>query len=86
MTELPQTIQLVHGILEHVGDAYVAGHSYVDDQGRWILQLGLGDGGGDRELNVVEGDTVEFAGATWKVATVNEPSADATELATLARV
>ncbi|MBM7783333.1 hypothetical protein [Tenggerimyces flavus] len=75
MTELPQTIEIVHGVLEHVGDAYVAGHRYVDESGRRVLQLGLGDESGDRDVSVVEGDTFEFAGATWKVSSVYEPAA-----------
>ncbi len=85
MTELPRTMEIVHGVLEQVGDAYVAGHSYVDENGRWVLQLGLGDGAGDREVSVVKGDTFEFVGATWKVATVYEPAAG-DEVASVVRV
>lgn len=74
-TELPESITIAKAILDRVTEnALVAGHSLVDDEGRWILQLGLEDSTGERQLELMEGDSFEFAGGTWRVAKVYEPN------------
>jgi hypothetical protein len=84
---LPDTIQLAKTILSRLGEADIAGDSYVDDQGRWIVELGLMDEEGSRDLKLIEGDTFDFVGRTWKVSKVYEPSiAERGPVAKLTRV
>ena len=60
---------------------YVTGSSRTDAEGRAILRLGLSEASGTRDIEVNEGDTIEFAGATWRVTKINthrpQPSTDA---------
>lgn len=50
---------------------YVTGNSRTDAEGRAVLRLGLSEESGTRDFEVNEGDTVEFAGATWRVTKIN---------------
>ncbi|MFC7623647.1 hypothetical protein [Microlunatus sp. GCM10028923] len=50
---------------------YVTGSSRTHDDGRPLLRLGLSEESGARDLEVGEGDTFDFAGATWQVTKVN---------------
>lgn len=89
-SELPETITIAKTIPSRVHDDYgsvVVGDSRLDDQGRWIVGLGIHDAGGDRDVDVQEGDTFEFAGAMWKVTQVREPTtATRGRVATLTKV
>ncbi len=84
---LPASLTLMKRMLERVDEAGIAGHSYVDEQGRWALQLQISDGGRAQLISVFEGDSVEFAGATWTVSEVVEPTTtERGPVATLTRV
>lgn len=54
-------------------NSMITGDSF-DDQGSWVVEIGINDESGNRGITVVEGDTFEFADATWRVDKVYEPS------------
>ncbi|MBM7783339.1 hypothetical protein JOD67_000019 [Tenggerimyces flavus] len=84
---LPASLILMKRMLERVDEAGISGHSYVDEQGRWVLQLQISDGGRAQLVSVFEGDSVEFAGTTWTVSEVLEPTTvERGKVATLTRV
>lgn len=86
-SDLPDTIEISKALLKHVGDASVAGHTYIDDQGLLIVRLSALDDAGKREIHVHEGDVFDFAGAKWRMAIVHEPTiATRGRVATLTRV
>jgi hypothetical protein len=86
--ELPKTIELVDAIPERVhAQATVAGHNGFDADGSLVVQLSIADEAGDSFLTLREGEQFEFAGATWTVAKVHQPTSDQHRaVATLARV
>lgn len=53
---------------------HVIGDSLVNEQGQWVVELDLIEQSGKRGIDVVEGDEFEFAGGTWRVAKVYEPT------------
>ena len=85
--ELPETIELSKALLYRVGSASMAGHTYVDEQGRWIVRISSVDDAGKHEIHIREGETLKFVGATWKLTKVYEPTtATRGPVATLTRV
>lgn len=87
-SELPETLEIHKTIPTRAGDsASLGGHNAIDAQGRWIVQLSIHDDAGGRLVNLFEEDTFEFAGATWQVSKIAEPSTRTRGLvATLTRV
>jgi hypothetical protein len=76
-TELPETIELVDTIPERVTpQATIAGHNGFDAEGNRVVQLSIADGAGDSFLTLREGERFEFAGASWNVTKVDEPTTD----------
>lgn len=78
-SERTETLTIAKTIRETVVDGqrvvgHVAGGSWIDEQGRWVLGLGLSERSGSRDIDLLEGDEFEFAGATWKVTKVYEPT------------
>jgi hypothetical protein len=72
-SDLPGTIELHQGIPRRLGGGeFIGGSSYLDDQGRLEVDRTLDDQAGERDIQCHEGDTFEFAGATWRVTTVFE--------------
>ncbi|MCO6009255.1 hypothetical protein NE236_30220 [Actinoallomurus purpureus] len=72
-SDLPGTIEL-HQSIPHPleGGTVIGGSSYLDDQGRLEVRLAIKDDAGERRIRHHEGDTFEFAGATWRVTKVFE--------------
>ncbi|MBF6332354.1 hypothetical protein [Nocardia transvalensis] len=71
----PETITIHKTILTTTASgAGVSAGSAVDDQGRWVVRLSVGSGPDSLFIDVVEGDTFQFEGDTWKVTKVFEPS------------
>jgi hypothetical protein len=65
----------------------IGGNSYLDDQGRLEVRLAIKDAAGERDIRCHEGDTFEFAGATWQVTRVFEPTLSGrSRVATLSKV
>jgi Family of unknown function (DUF6406) len=72
-SHLPNTIELHQSIPDRLGaGAVIGGSSYLDDQGRLEVRLAIKDDTGERRIQRHEGDTFEFAGATWKVTKIFE--------------
>lgn len=85
--QLPEVMEIEKTIPNRIGGSVLGGDSYVDEQGRWIVELHVSDGESRRLLHVVEGESVEFAGMTWRVTDVVEPTtATRGQVATLRRV
>jgi hypothetical protein len=86
--DLPQTIQVWKTKPANVGPTSgLGGHNGRDEQGRKVVQLSIHDDAGDQFVTLFEGETFEFAGATWQVTTIAEPSTDTRgDVATLTRV
>jgi hypothetical protein len=87
-SDLPGTIEL-HQSIPHPlgGGAVIGGSSYLDDQGRLEVRLAIKDAAGERSIRRHEGDTFEFAGATWRVTKVFEAYAGGRpRVATLSKV
>lgn len=85
--QLPAVLEIYKTIPSRINDSLIGGDSYVDEQGRWVVELHVAEGGGRQLLRVVEGDSVAFAGATWAVENVGEPTSQAQGcVATLTRV
>ncbi len=76
-SELPESIELVDAIPERVTpQATVAGHNGFDGEGHRVVQLSIADEAGDRFLTLREDERFEFAGASWSVTKVDEPTTD----------
>jgi Family of unknown function (DUF6406) len=72
-SDLPSTIELHQSIPDRLGGGVViGGSSYLDDQGRPEVRLSLKDDTGERRIRRHQGDTFEFAGATWRVTEIFE--------------
>jgi hypothetical protein len=72
-SHLPSTIELHQSIPDRLGGgAVIGGSSYLDDQGRLEVRLAIKDDTGERRIQRHEGDTFEFAGATWQVTKIFE--------------
>lgn len=86
--DLPDMIELYESIPNPLGSgAFIAGDSYLDDQGRLEVRLAIDDDAGERDIRHHEGDTFEFAGATWRVTKIFEPmAAGRSSVATLSRI
>ena len=74
-----ESLTIVKAVLLNVYDGervvgQVAGDSWIDEQGRWTLGLGLDEARGARDIDLLEGDEFEFVGGTWRVAKVYEPT------------
>ena len=75
-SDLPSTIELHQSIPNPLeGGAVIGGSSYLDDQGRLEVRLAIKDAAGERTVRGHEGDTFDFAGATWQVTKVFEAHA-----------
>jgi hypothetical protein len=87
-SDLPDTIELHEGIPDHLGGgAALGGYSYLDDQGRLKVDMTVNDNAGERDIQCHEGDSFEFAGATWQVTKIFETYTDGRpHVATLSRV
>jgi hypothetical protein len=87
-SDLPDTIELYRGIPDPFGGgAVIGGSSYGDDQGRLEVRLAIKDGAGERSIRCHEGDTFEFAGATWRVTEVFHASVGGrSRVATISKV
>lgn len=87
-SDLPGKIEIYHGIPDRPKKGtFVAGDSYLDEQGRLELDLTIVDDAGERDVRCHEGDTFEFAGASWKVTEISAPSMGGrARLASLSRV
>lgn len=84
--DLPRTITIAKAIPTRVGDATLGGGSYIDGD-HWYLHLGIADSTGHRDLHLSRGDTAVFAGTTWQVTHLREPTTATRGLvATLTRV
>jgi hypothetical protein len=71
----------------HRWATFIGGDSYLDEQGRLEVDLTVEDDVGERDIRHHEGDIFEFAGATWRVAKIFEPSLDGrSRVATLSKV
>lgn len=88
VANLPETIQVWKTIPADVdGNQGLGGDSGLDGQGRRVVQLSIHDNAGDQFIALHEGETFEFAGATWEVTTIDEPTtATRGRVATLTRV
>lgn len=86
--DLPETIQVWKTKPANVGaTSGLGGHNGRDEQGRKVVQLSIHDNAGDQFIALHEGETFEFAGATWEVTTIDEPTtATRGRVATLTRV
>jgi hypothetical protein len=72
-SDLPSTIELHQSIPNPLGGgAVIGGSTYLDDQDRLEVRLAIKDDSGERSIRRHEGDTFEFAGATWQVTEVFE--------------
>lgn len=84
---LPEILEIEKTIPNRVNDSLVGGDSFVDEDGRWVVELHVAENGDRRLLRVVEGDTVDFAGTTWTLEGVKEPTTQPQgRVATLTRV
>jgi hypothetical protein len=74
-SDLPGTIEL-HQSIPHPlgGGAVIGGSSYLDDRAAWRSVWPSRNDAGEHGIRRHEGDTFEFAGATWRVTKVFEPS------------
>jgi hypothetical protein len=88
ISDLPDAIELHQGIPDRLGGgAFIGGDSYLDEQGRLEVDLTVGDDVGERDIRHHEGDIFEFAGATWRVAKIFEPSLGGrSRVATLSKI
>lgn len=85
-SELPSTLTIAKTIPTRVGGAVIGGDSYLDGS-RPFVRACLADDTRERHLDLYEGDVVVFAGTTWQVTRINEPSsAPRGFVATLTRV
>lgn len=76
-SELPETIELVDAIPERVTpEATLVGHNGFDADGGRVVQLSIADEVGDSFLTLREGERFEFAGASWNVTKVYEPTTE----------
>ena len=74
-SDLPGTIEIYRSIPRRLGGgAFIAGDSYLDDQGRVGVRLMINDDAGERDVRGHEEDIFEFAGAAWQVTKVFEPN------------
>jgi Family of unknown function (DUF6406) len=87
-SDLPATIELHQSIPRRLGGgAVIGGSSYLDDQGHLEADLAIKDNAGERDIRCHEGDTFEFAGATWKVTKIFEAYVSGRpRVATLSRI
>jgi Family of unknown function (DUF6406) len=87
-SDLPGTIEIYRSIPRRLGGgAFIAGDSYLDDQGRVDVRLMINDDAGERDTQCHEGDTFEFAGATWQVTKAFDPDlATRSHVATLSLI
>ncbi len=86
--DLPETIQVYKTIPANVDtEQGLGGDSGFDRQGRKVVQLSIHDNAGDQFIMLGEGETFDFAGATWEVTTIEEPTTRTRgKVATLRRV